>query len=572
MNRTFGVLYTGLLLVSGVLIGSTCLAVIPPSPPLAIFIDDNFEPMSANWQPAAGAWSVQNGHYVDTAAGDDIATIATYEDPYYPSEPYEYVPYGGYVLTATMRNPGSSDAQRVGLVYQYQDAANYYEALVSAKGTVSLERVVAGVRTQVASTQWDIDRNIWFTLEVRWTGTTTLKVNGITVFADVAQPELTYGQIGVGARGTVAQFDDVRLEIMFGDQPFQEDFSDGIAQGWEPQSGQWNIASGMYRDAAVQQTNVTLAPIHTDLYETMAFTLRARMLNPYGASGNLVGIVFDYGGPLDYHEVVFSPTGVAKINQITNGSVRTLAAASYNGRQHQLFDVAFSLFQSATVWVDGIKLFDAVSIHPGSYPTGGVGLITHWTPGRFDDVWFDHGAITTLDRPPPETFNGGLPPAYDVTGTWNADGGVLKNTSVAMTNRFILRAPGSASVMHARLLNEYGASGNLVGVIYDYQQGGLNAGDYYEVLFSTTGRVLLRKVIGGTTSTVLETTYSTPRNAWFDVDVIRDGAARTTIKVNGTPVISGVRQGSFVYGALGAVTHWSKGRFDDFTVSSLSGR
>jgi hypothetical protein len=552
--------------------GPACLAVIPPAPPLATFIHDNFEPMSAEWQPVAGAWSVQNGHYVDTAGGDDISRIVTYWDPFYPSPPSEFVPYGGYVLTATMRNPGSSNAQRVGLVYQYRDAANYYEALVSATGTVSLQRVIDGVRTQVASTPWDIDRNIWFTLEVRVTGTTTLKLNGITVFEAVAQPELPNGQIGVGAQGTVAQFDDVQLDIMFGDQPFQEDFSDGIAQGWEPQSGQWSIASGRYRDAAVQQTNVTLAPIHTDLYETMAFTLRARMLNPYGASGNLVGIVFNYGGPLDYHEVVFSPTGVAKINQVSNGSVRTLATSSYNGRQNQLFDVTFSLSFSATVWVDGIKLFADVQTNPSVYPVGRVGLITHWTPGRFDDVWFDHGAVTSLDRPPPETFSGGLPPAYDVSGTWNADGGVLKNTSVAMTNRFVLRAPGSGSVMHARLLNEYGASGNLVGIIYDYQQGGLNPGDYYEVLFSTTGRVLLRKVIGGTTSTVLETTYTIPRNAWFDVDVIRDGAARTTIKVNGTPVISGVQQGSFVYGAIGAVTHWSKGRFDDFTVSSLSGR
>jgi hypothetical protein len=81
-------------------------------------------------------------------------------------------------------------------------------------------------------------------------------------------------------------------------------------QGWEPQSGQWNVADGTYSNAAVQATSVTLMPIHVgvqmDSDLTTSFTVRARMLNPYANTGNLVGLVFNYDGA-SYTEVVFSP-------------------------------------------------------------------------------------------------------------------------------------------------------------------------------------------------------------------------------------------------------------------------
>jgi hypothetical protein len=42
----------------------------------------------------------------------------------------------------------------------------------------------------------------------------------------------------------------------------------------------------------------------------------------------------------------------------------------------------------------------------------------------------------------------------------------------------------------------------------------------------------------------------------------------TTVKVNGSTRLQNVPQGELPGGSAGAVTHWSKGRFDDLSVVS----
>ena len=130
---------------------------------------------------------------------------------------------------------------------------------------------------------------------------------------------------------------------------------------------------------------------------------------------------------------------------------------------------------------------------------------------------------------------------------------------------------GSDLVYRARLLNEYGASGNLVGLIYNYQDAdsGLNAGDYYEVAFSARGSVMVRRFIQGVVYTQATTSINLPRSTWFDVEVMRRGFS-TSVKVNGTTVIGNVTQAQLGPGRVGVITHWSKGRFDDLSVVARS--
>jgi hypothetical protein len=73
---------------------------------------------------------------------------------------------------------------------------------------------------------------------------------------------------------------------------------------------------------------MALTPVSPNLFDTNFISLRARMLNPYGARGNQVGIVFNYQrvGPFNpggYTELVFAPTGVARINQVGGGTCGT---------------------------------------------------------------------------------------------------------------------------------------------------------------------------------------------------------------------------------------------------------
>jgi hypothetical protein len=539
-------------------------------PPTAVIVSEDFEPMQAQWETIAGAWTIVDGTYASNdPSRSSVAAIASYRGVHAADPATQTLEFDQYTFRVRMRNTGFGATTVAGVMYQFQDPANHYAVDVSATGSISLRRNVGGSAEYIATASPGIQRNVWFDLEVqRNKGKTTVKVDGITVFRDVVQTELTSGQVGLHGANTRGDFDNVFVSVPFGDQPFRENFADGTAQGWTALTGQWAIANGTYNDAAVQQTNITLAPIHTDRDRTVSFTLRARMLNPYGASGNLVGIAFNYidsGNSVEYNEVVFSPTGIAKINRVVNRVVQTLATASYKGRPNAWFDVKFEMDFATSVTVDGMKLFDRVATNPHPFPQGGVGLITHWAPGKFDDVWFDHEVFEPLS----ERFEAGVPPSATLVGSWSADGGIVGNDSVSSTALLALGCClGTDTVYRARVRNEYGASGNLVGLIYNYQDSdsGLNAGDYYEVVFSATGSVMLRKFIQGVMYTVATARHSIPPNVWFNVEVIRRGIL-TSVRVNGTAVISNIAQAQLGPGRVGPITHWSKGRFDDFSVT-----
>jgi hypothetical protein len=568
---------TALLALLSLLPFSNAFAQTDQEPPTFVVVSEGFSPTTSAWEPASGTWTFGGGTYGSSAAGaSDISVITEYRSflPAFPPEPD--VRFPEYFVHARMRNQGTGDTHYVGLVYGYQDPLNYYEVVVSALGTVRVRTVMSGVAVDEIPSpiHESIPRNTWFDVEARWNnGSTSVKINGLGI-GTFSQPEFTTGRIGLVTHGAVGRFDNVSLGVPFGDQEFLETFGAPPFITFTPQSGQWSVVNGTYRNGAVQQTNVTLAPMHTGILvgdgETFQYTFRARMLNPYGGAGNLIGIVFNYKGP-EYTEVVFSPTGVAKLNRVENGVVvQTLATANYGGRRNVPFEVKLENEPNLTsVVVNNVRLFDNIGgINPNLYPEGGVGLITHWAPGRFDNVGFDHGIF----EPCSLTFADGVP--FARSGTWDTTGGTLNATSAGASDIVAFGCPGNRvgdnagtnAVYSARLLNQYGASGNLVGLLYNV---GVN--DYYEVVFSPTGIMQMNKFIEGVRYPVRTATHTIPRNTWFDVQVIRDGM-RTTVKVNGVTLVEGEFQGELRGGDIGVITHWSKGRFDDVSLTELTSR
>jgi hypothetical protein len=550
------------------------LALSDQTPPTAFIVREDFVPLTQEWQPASGAWSINAGTYNSTAAGTtDITRIVRYRgiDPSGPGTPA--LTFDQFSFGARVRSKG---AGMVGIVYHYQDPANYDEALLSTDGVLFVRRVSSGATFELAASALSIRPNVWYDIAVQrdGSGVITLSVDGQPVVIGLRGLSFNPGgQVGLVAHNVAGQFDKVVVTTPFGDQPFKHDFSSD-APGWTPQSGQWNVLNGTYNDAAVQQTNVTLAPISTGVTsgpdKTGSYTVHARMLNPYANSGNLVGLVFDYGGA-SYTEVVFSPLGVAKMNLVTNGRVQTLATAAYNGRRNVWFDV--QLDSTASVWVDGERIFDQVpGAHPNGLPEGGVGLITHWAPGKFDDVWFDHDFFR---NPCSETFASGPVPEV-ASGTWGVSAGTLNASSVNVSSialpcrvsgNFLGDDAGTDFVYGARLFNPYGASGNLVGLVFNYQErfASLYAGDYYELVFSPTGSAFLNKFIQGVSYRIATFPHNVPRNTWFDVQLFRSGIF-TTFMVNGVTIARDVPQGELHGGRIGVITHWSPGRFDDLSL------
>lgn len=241
-----------------------------------------------------------------------------------------------------------------------------------------------------------------------------------------------------------------------------------------------------------------------------------------------MGIVFNYlPGRAEYTEVVFSPTGVAKLNRFENGGLRSIATASSNAKRNVAFEVQLENGPNHfAVLVDGVNVFQDIlifDVNPAQFPEGGVGLITHWAR-----------AASTMS-----------------------------SSITACRHQSSLQCKGD---------EQYAASGNLAGLIYNYQDANsLYAGDYFEVVFSATGVVQMNKFIEGVRYPVRTGTYNVPHNTFFDVQVYRTGIF-TLVSVNGTVVIDRVPQGELRGGFAGAVTHWAKGRFDDVRVEEYLSR
>jgi hypothetical protein len=292
------------------------------------------------------------------------------------------------------------------------------------------------------------------------------------------------------------------------------------------------------------------------------------MLNPYGASGNQMGLVFAFQGDT-YDEVVFSPTGVARLNHVVGSTITTVATATYGGHRNEWFDVTLYIRDAGiSVAVNGQVVFDHVagfSHSEGPFFQAPLGLVTHWAPGKFDDLVFGYNAALPIV----EGFSASLPAGWSVSGNWNTNQGVLDATTVVATAS--ATAPQSMQtdyVLRARMLNQYSASGNLVGLMYEGSAGSQGKGDRYEVVFAPTGEAYLDKYVRGVRSRIATATHSIGPNTWFNVEFTRNGLY-TTVRVNGVTLFDRVLQAHLPSGSFGFVTHWTKARFDDLSLTPL---
>ena len=554
------------------------------TPPFAVFYRTDFDPattapLPTSWQIESGTWQAANGTFdSNDASGDAISTMFEYfPDPIGAPDDAVREPF---TYRARLLNRNSAATSLVGVVYAYQGPLNYSEVVFSPTGTATVRRMSSGVLSDVISTSYaGGGTNVWFDVEVaRAAPSTTVKVNGIQILK--LSQSLGVGRVGLATHLTIGRFDKVAIAFPFGEQPFKETFTSGLTQQWQT-TGQWSVGGGTFNSSVAAATTAHPLGAETGLLaeQSEAYTFRARMLNPYRGAGNLVGIQFHVGEDLDTGgpgaaEVVFSPTGVAKINVFYEGANHTVATAPYNGRQNTWFDVRLDgSFGKASVAVDGVQIFKDVATFPVA--VGAVGLVTHWAPGKFDDVWYDNYAIFT---PLSETFDGALPTGWAISGTWDTGGGTLNDTSATITDIVATNCGcwDTDISYHARLFNQYSGSGNLVGVVYDYQRPpiggggtkyqGLYSGDYDEVVFAPTGQAFMNEVRNGLKHRVAAGTQPIPARTWFDVEVLRQGAT-TTVKVNGAAIFNKVKQAQPTFGDVGVVTHWARAHFDDLAIT-----
>ncbi len=558
----------------------TVLALLNPGSARAASFDPFFQTSFtgdiADWAIASGNWQVVNGEFVNSSEGAlSIATVPEYDKNAAGEVPDSI---GRDFSLDVYASIGSTAANaRVGVVFDFAGAGNYHEVSISATGNAQLRSRIGSASSTVATATFAAPgTNKWIHIAlVRSSGRSTVRVDGVPVFANVLQDGLPEGDIGLIARNARARFDDLDARSFGLQDPYIEDFNDGNANSWQPLSGTWSVTSNEYRNSAVVATAITKSPL-IDMWEVgerpvlPSYTFKVRMLNPFGASGNLVGIAWvSDAAAAGYIEAVFSPTGQARLNSVSNGVRTTIASASYlGGGQNRWFEVEVGhngvepeFNPTSYIKVNGVHVFD---VAPNLFE-GAPSLITHWSPARFEDV----RAARDFFRPFLENFESDEPLRFVARRTWTFADGMMNNSTIVPASRATVQSNRdwrdlADLELRARMINRFGGSGNRVGFTYG-ERGPL----YYEAVFSPTGVAHLRKVVRDVPIPIATAQYEGGEpGQWFDAQLIQIGD-RTTVKVNGATVFDSVPQPDAVGGGLGFVAHWTNASIDDVSFTQI---
>lgn len=540
--------------------------------PLETAVDDRFDADSPthDWAPALGVWTQTSGTYNSNSAVPTAITHLT--GPFI--DPNGHLEFDRYAYRARMLNQRALADTSVGVVYEYQDSANYYELIFSPSGQAQLRRVQNNVPTVLATASYEEGgQNLWFDVEIyRELQSLTFSVNGQLLFGNVHQPG--QGTLGLVSHGTTARFDNVELKFLhfipgnLSPQNFTA-LPPGWSTGWWGSSSGWTVQNG-YLSSPVAMETLANSTATAEFYPSN-HGIRARMYNPYGAAGNQVGFWWArrYNEP-GYSELVFNPVGTASINCVFGTAKQTIATASIPSLRHRWFQVTLNKDQGYSVLLDGVPIFDHVQNDclEQQAPDYGIGLVAHWSPGRFDDFELRREGFP---MPYKQTFDSATSDAEIRTGNWSIANGVLNSTGIGVNDLVTFPAgethPDGVAVDYvyrARLMNQYGASGNRVGLVTNY----ISDGEYYKTVFSGAGEVYVSKVIQGTEVLQASATHNVPRNTWFDVAIVRVNN-RTAVEVNSDVIISDVPQGQIRGGRIGVVTRFARGRFDNLDWQEL---
>ena len=371
----------------------------------ADYADDFDDGAPEGWTAVIGTWTVDPDNAHSTANGP--ADIAVYSGESWAT---------GFTYHLKVNNGLTSTSNLAGPVYNYQDSSNYYSVTFAPTGTAHLKKVINGTTTTVATAPYSGGgANVWFDVDVIRSGTsTTVKVNGVTIFSNIVQSELGAGKIGLITTWTDGRFDNVVLTES--NAPFSENFDSGTTYGWTQSSGTWTVDTNNLHSTAIGPADIA---VYSGGSWGTGFTYHVRVNNAYTSTSNLAGPVYNYQDTSNYYSVTFAPTGTAYLNKVINGTTTTVATASYSGGGPNVwFDVdVIRIGTSTTVKVNGVTIFS--NIVQSELGAGKIGLITTWTDGRFDNVSLG----VTIDTEAPSVPTGLTGTAVSPTQinlTWNA--------------------------------------------------------------------------------------------------------------------------------------------------------
>jgi photosystem II stability/assembly factor-like uncharacterized protein len=163
-----------------------------------------------------------------------------------------------------------------------------------------------------------------------------------------------------------------------------------------------------------------------------------------------------------------------------------------------------------------------------------------------------------------EDFNDGLAQDWGPSGgTWAViDSQYYHSSANGIFNSIYNGSTFADFSFSAKIKSEWD---NNFGLIFNYQNGQ----NYYLVeLDASPSTVSLKRIKGGTESTLKQTNYNgSGANIFYLVEVINNGQ-QTTIKVDGQTIMENIATTDLIYGKIGFYAGWNKIWYDNVSVSA----
>jgi hypothetical protein len=360
---------------------------------------------------SAGTWTVSGGAYQNassTVSGDNVSLFDL--NTWLPSY---------YEVQTTLKIYSGASQNDGFIIFDYQSATDFkYAGLDALNNLLKIgQRTPTGwvdlATLSGGKTGIGLNKNNTILLAANGT-VATLTFGTLTLSYTFTAP-LNNGMVGVGTNNSLAAFTSYtvqKLPITFTYQVL-EDFSDGVADKFTPQTGTWTTTSGTAgryfatppaNDAALSSRPLAVAPL---TYVEYSATVNASQ------AGVSAGLVFDYTSTNDFlYAAVIAGTNQVVLGHRSNGNWYVDATASANISAGTDYTLLVALTEETTNNVNVVLNGKSVLSFTYNYliHDGCLGLLARNGAASFDnvlirgdDVAYAGGGTPQLAAVPPPT-------------------------------------------------------------------------------------------------------------------------------------------------------------------------
>lgn len=363
---------------------------------------------------------------------------------------------------------------------------------------------------------------------------------------------------------------------------FADDFSDGNSTGWITSGGTWSVGQGdaltgdvNYR--SFRQTGTGTGTARARATSVAAFTdqvasARVKVIAFNAATGSvaLLGRALDNSNYYQAALVSTGGAGSAQIGKVVGGAATTLASAPFPVATDTVYDLRLELAGSALrFFVNGAQIATATD---GSLASGTIGVATTAARAELGQI---RSGTPTASAPPPgggtlfsDDFEAGNTSKWSLlSGSWSVvtDGTRVLRQSATTDNA---RAATSSAAWTDQKVSArvkpltWNGSDRFAAVLARLQ----DANNYYYATLRSSGKLELKKLVGGTSTTLATKAFTVATNTWYTVRLDVVGSA-LALFVNGTQQLTATDT-RFTSGKAGVATFFATASFDDVTVTA----